>query len=517
MGVGPVRWRPLAPGRSDAPLTSRHARSPTSSSTSTSSPGPFDLLLTLVLREEVDLLEVDLADIVLAYIDHLEAAGRARPRGRDRVPGADRGAAGAEVAADAARRGARSCSSWSPGEAAEELLARLLERAPLPRRRRRTCSERLAPSSRATASARRRCRRRCGARRCRTPQAVYDPARARRGDRRPAARCRRRSTSATWRSRGHGGRAPGAAARAAAPRHASASTRRSRGADRVTVAVTLFALLELYKQGEATWSQDEPFGEITIERADAGRLRAAGPVCSGWPDEPPSVPSASARSSRCCSSAPSRSRAAALADATGVELDEASTALERLRGALRAEPAGWCCASWPAANAVHPPRRRGRRPAAAGQPRTPPLTPAQAETLAIVAYLQPVSRPEIARIRGVSAESAAATLLERGMIEEAGRSQFGAVLYRTTDAVPAAVRAELAGRAARRQRVRPRRPSSSSELRERLLRAGEARAGGAEAVREAVPRSNGSEPRRATRTRDRPRTSRLSRERGAAG
>jgi segregation and condensation protein A len=36
-------------------------------------------------------------------------------------------------------------------------------------------------------------------------------------------------------------------------------------ADRVTVAVTLFALLELYKQGELTWSQDEPFGEITIE------------------------------------------------------------------------------------------------------------------------------------------------------------------------------------------------------------------------------------------------------------
>ena len=54
------------------------------------------------------------------------------------------------------------------------------------------------------------------------------------------------------------------------------------------------------------------------------------------------------------------------------------------------------------------------------RPRTPPLTPAQAETLAIVAYLQPVSRPEIARIRGVSAESATATLLERGLIEEAG-------------------------------------------------------------------------------------------------
>ncbi len=37
--------------------------------------GPFDLLLTLILREEVDLLEVDLADVVIAYIDHLERKG----------------------------------------------------------------------------------------------------------------------------------------------------------------------------------------------------------------------------------------------------------------------------------------------------------------------------------------------------------------------------------------------------------------------------------------------------------
>src|ERR671918_2376493 len=37
--------------------------------------GPFDLLLTLVLREEVDLLEVDLADVVLAYVEHLERSG----------------------------------------------------------------------------------------------------------------------------------------------------------------------------------------------------------------------------------------------------------------------------------------------------------------------------------------------------------------------------------------------------------------------------------------------------------
>ena len=67
------------------------------------------------------------------------------------------------------------------------------------------------------------------------------------------------------------------------------------------------------------------------------------------------------------------------------------------------------------------------------KPRTPPLSQAQAECLAIVAYLQPVSRPEIARIRGVASESAVSTLLERGLIEEAGRSQFGAILYRTTD------------------------------------------------------------------------------------
>ena len=57
------------------------------------------------------------------------------------------------------------------------------------------------------------------------------------------------------------------------------------------------------------------------------------------------------------------------------------------------------------------------------KPRTPPLTQAQAETLAIVAYLQPVSRPEVARIRGVSSESAVQTLAERGLIEESGRSR----------------------------------------------------------------------------------------------
>jgi segregation and condensation protein B len=109
------------------------------------------------------------------------------------------------------------------------------------------------------------------------------------------------------------------------------------------------------------------------------------------------------------------------------------------------------------------------------RPRTSTLTPAQAETLAIVAYLQPISRPEITRIRGVSADSATATLLERGLIDEAGSSQFGAVLYRTNtkflklfglnslDELPDVAHWDPS-------------PEEQAELRERLLKAGEARA-----------------------------------------
>jgi segregation and condensation protein B len=61
------------------------------------------------------------------------------------------------------------------------------------------------------------------------------------------------------------------------------------------------------------------------------------------------------------------------------------------------------------------------------------LSQAALETLAVVAYLGPVSRPEIARIRGVAADSAVAGLLERGLIAEAGReAEGGAVRYETT-------------------------------------------------------------------------------------
>jgi segregation and condensation protein B len=111
------------------------------------------------------------------------------------------------------------------------------------------------------------------------------------------------------------------------------------------------------------------------------------------------------------------------------------------------------------------------------RPRTATLTPAQAETLAIVAYLQPVSRPEITRIRGVSADSAATTLLERGLIEEAGRSQFGAVLYRTSTLFLKLFGLRSLEELPDVARWDPT-PEEQTELRERLLRAGEARAGG---------------------------------------
>ncbi|HEX2433585.1 MAG TPA: SMC-Scp complex subunit ScpB [Gaiellaceae bacterium] len=61
------------------------------------------------------------------------------------------------------------------------------------------------------------------------------------------------------------------------------------------------------------------------------------------------------------------------------------------------------------------------------------LSPAALETLAVIAYLGPCSRPEIARLRGVAADSVVAGLVERGLIVEAGREEsVGAVRYRVT-------------------------------------------------------------------------------------
>jgi segregation and condensation protein B len=165
-----------------------------------------------------------------------------------------------------------------------------------------------------------------------------------------------------------------------------------------------------------------------------------------------------------------------LADAAECSAGELTEALDELGAAyapgerglvLRRLAGGYTLATAPETEAA------ARRLLA--RPRTPPLTPAQAETLAIVAYLQPVSRPEITRIRGVSADSATATLLERGMIEEGGRSQFGAVLYRTTPLF-----LKLFGLASLEDLPDPTQwdptPDEEADLRDRLLRAGEARA-----------------------------------------
>jgi segregation and condensation protein B len=170
-----------------------------------------------------------------------------------------------------------------------------------------------------------------------------------------------------------------------------------------------------------------------------------------------------------------------LADAVECEPDELAEALDELRAAyapgtrgivLRELAGGFTLASSPEAE---PAARR-----LLAKPRTPPLTPAQAETLAIVAYLQPVSRPEITRIRGVAADSASGTLLERGLVEEAGRSQFGAMLLRTTPLF-----LKLFGLRSLDDLPDPSEwdptPDEEADLRERLLRAGEARAGGAAA------------------------------------
>ncbi len=235
--------------------------------------GPFDLLLTLILREEVDLLEVDLAEVVIAYIDHLEARGELdleaateflvliaallELKSRLLLPGEEI----EELELD-------------PGEAAEELLARLLHAhryrgagahlvellageeghrfrsAPLPSRLRR------APLAEA--------------------EAVYPPAalsRAIQGMLAPPPRVDIRHMTV--------------AKVTVSERLAHLRRLLARGrftfseavarADRVTIAVTLYALLELYKQGEATWAQDEPFAEIVVESVARAAVQGARP------------------------------------------------------------------------------------------------------------------------------------------------------------------------------------------------------------------------------------------------
>ena len=125
---------------------------------------------------------------------------------------------------------------------------------------------------------------------------------------------------------------------------------------------------------------------------------------------------------------------AELAAATGDDPERISDALELLAERYREGRSGIVLehvaggfafrASRAAAEAC---ARLFERPAERG------LTQAALETLAIVAYTGPCTRPEITRIRGVNADAAVAGLVERGLLAEAGRDrEFGAVRYATT-------------------------------------------------------------------------------------
>lgn len=226
--------------------------------------GPFDLLMAVVLREEVSLLEVELAEVVVAYVEHLERteeleldvateflvliASLLELKSRLLLPGDEEG-----------------LEDVTPEEAVEELLARLLEyrryrdaaavlekrfeaargylyrSAPLPPELRQVALE--------------------------AATAVYDPERlgSALGDLlavppelnldhiRPTVSLekRLRALRDALRSRG-----------------SIDFDEQFGGEDRLTQAVTLFALLEMYRKGEATWEQSKPFGPIEIRKRE---------------------------------------------------------------------------------------------------------------------------------------------------------------------------------------------------------------------------------------------------------
>lgn len=237
--------------------------------------GPFDLLLALILREEIDLLEVDLADVVLTYIDFLEQRGEL-----------DLEAATEFLVLIAALLELKSrlmlpqsegedLSELAPAEAAEELLARMLEHIRI-----RAAGSWL--------------KQRLSQERDYLYREVTLPVELRRVQLDQAAASY--EGAVLGRAIGSLLRVPEriSIAHLSIPRvsvaerlaHLRGLLRRGRfsfneavsGADRATVAVTLLALLELYRQGEATWQQAEPFAEITVESLaarDAGRAEVA--------------------------------------------------------------------------------------------------------------------------------------------------------------------------------------------------------------------------------------------------
>jgi segregation and condensation protein A len=234
--------------------------------------GPFDLLLALILREQVDLLELDLAGVVLAYLAHIEARGELELetatefivlvasllelKSRLMLPGEE----------------VEELLEVGPREAAEELLEGMLRV-----RRYRAAAEHLRELLASQAGVRFR--------------SAPVPRRLRRGAIEHAAG----SANKALLGEALGGllRMPPQLnlrhilqPRVSVPErleHLRALLRKGSfsfehaiaGADRITVAVTLYALLELYKRGEVDWEQPEAFGDITIHKR-AREVRAHG-------------------------------------------------------------------------------------------------------------------------------------------------------------------------------------------------------------------------------------------------
>jgi segregation and condensation protein A len=228
--------------------------------------GPFDLLITLILNEDVDLLEVSLADVVLAYIERLEARGELdleaatefliliaallELKSRLMLPGEEMPELDIE-----------------PQEAVEELLARLLEY-----RRFRLVAETLRERLEDEQGYRYRSAPPPPALRTvalESATKAYDPVLL--GE---AIRALLRTPPAVDTS--HLTRITVSFERRLQHLRELLASRRKftfdeavGNTDRITQAVTLFALLELYKSGELVWRQDETFGPIEISGVEA--------------------------------------------------------------------------------------------------------------------------------------------------------------------------------------------------------------------------------------------------------
>jgi segregation and condensation protein A len=244
--------------------------------------GPFDLLLTIVLREEVSLLEVELGEVVASYVSRLEEQGEIELevateflvliaallelKSRLMLPGVE-----------------EELSEMEPAEAVEELVARMLEyrryrdagrelaehfesqrgymyrSAPLPLDFRRVAVE--------------------------AAEAVYEPDQlaAALGDllqlpERPDISHIKTTVSLQRRL---------SVLRSALAQLSRFDFDEEFGEeDRLTQAVTIFALLELYSAGEAVWEQNENCGPITVRRIRTGEVKSTG---GGIAESAPSV------------------------------------------------------------------------------------------------------------------------------------------------------------------------------------------------------------------------------------